>query len=49
MEYQILEKTGTLCLYQTFMKAFSDYQVIVDMPYEVFETKRDTGERLPAS
>jgi ribosomal protein S18 acetylase RimI-like enzyme len=47
MEYQTLEKTGTFCLYQTFRKAFSDYQAPVDMPYEAFETNLKRNGYMP--
>lgn len=38
MEYQTLENVDTFCVYQAFLKAFSDYQVEVSMPFEAFET-----------
>ena len=47
MEYQTLEKTDTFCLYQTFTKVFSDYQVTVDMPYEAFETNLKRNGYMP--
>lgn len=47
MEYQTLEKTDTFCLYQTFRKAFSDYQVPVDMPYKAFVTNLKRNGYMP--
>lgn len=47
MEYQTLEKVDTFRLYQTFIKAFSDYQVTVDMPYEAFETNLKRNGYMP--
>lgn len=47
MEYKTLEKVDTFRLYQTFIRAFSDYQVTVDMPYEAFETNLKRNGYMP--
>lgn len=39
MEYRTLWDTDSFRIYQTFIQAFSDYQVSVDMPFESFETR----------
>ena len=37
MEYRTLENTDSVCIYEAFTQAFSDYQVSVDMPFKSFE------------
>ena len=38
MEYRTLENTDSVCIYEAFTQAFSDYQVSVDMSFKSFET-----------
>ena len=38
MEYRTLENIDSICIYEAFTQAFSDYQVSVDMSFKSFET-----------
>ena len=37
MEYRTLENIDSICIYEAFTQAFSDYQVSVDMSFKSFE------------
>lgn len=48
MEYRTLENTDSVCIYEAFTQAFSDYQVSVDMPFKSFETMLKRNGFMPA-
>lgn len=48
MEYWTLENTDSVCIYEAFTQAFSDYQVSVDMPFKSFETMLKRNGFMPA-
>ena len=48
MEYRTLENTDSVCIYEAFTQAFSDYQVSVDMPLKSFETMLKRNGFMPA-
>ena len=47
MEYRTLEHTDSVCIYEAFTQAFSDYQVSVDMPFQSFETMLKRNGFMP--
>ena len=46
MEYRTLENIDSICIYEAFTQAFSDYQVSVDMSFKSFETMLKSKIRL---
>ncbi len=48
MEYRTLENTDSVCIYEAFTQAFSDYQVSVDMSFKSFETMLKRNGFMPA-
>ena len=48
MEYRTLENTDSVCIYEAFIQAFSDYQVSVDMSFNSLETMLKRKEFMPA-
>lgn len=48
MEYRTLENIDSICIYEAFTQAFSDYQVSVDMPFKSFETMLKRNGFMPA-
>lgn len=48
MEYRTLENIDSICIYEAFTQAFSDYQVSVDMSFKSFETMLKRNGFMPA-
>ena len=48
MEYRTLENTDSVCIYEAFTQAFSDYQVSVDMSFKSFEIMLKRNGFMPA-